>query len=169
MRKLNPICSNLLNELAQNWTQNIRNAIITIIIISVTYERHKILFRFHKYKLTLWKIKIVSKIVSFLHFQHLCVVIIQIYRYLGWLVSNISIRDPPKSPYIICSVLESSINLKLLLITLHYLRHGATSGGEAKFRSHSSREITIRSRRIVVYSESEKYSNTLVRKWNRWQ
>lgn len=76
-------------------------------------------------------------------------------------ISNISIRDPPKSPHVICSVLESSINLELLLITLHYLCHGATSGGEAKFRSHSPcpREITIRSRRIVVYSESEKYSN----------
>lgn len=65
---------------------------------------------------------------------------IYIYRYLAislddlYLTSLSGICNLAKSP----TLLESSINLKLLLITLHYLRHGATFGFErAKFRFHS--------------------------------
>lgn len=59
----------------------------------------------------------------------------------GWLISNISICNLAKSPIYHPVLLESSINLKLLLITLHYLRHGATFAFETaqrtKFRFHS--------------------------------
>lgn len=59
----------------------------------------------------------------------------------GWLISNISICNLAKSPIYHLVLLESSINLKLLLITLHYLRHGATFAFETaqrtKFRFHS--------------------------------
>lgn len=54
-----------------------------------------------------------------------------------YLTSLSGICNLAKSP-IYPTLLESSINLKLLLITLHYLRHGATFGFErAKFRFHS--------------------------------